>query len=97
MQAVPADRPSMLSSRLKALVIPTTHRMVSGMAIGAEPGRADLDAADDQHARGHDLRDQLGMRPQMADVVDQAREEQQRCRRPRRPTSRAVGAARTQR
>ncbi len=31
--AVPAESPSMLSSRLNALVIPTTHRMVSGMAI----------------------------------------------------------------
>ncbi len=29
MAAVPAERPSMLSRRLKALVIPTTHKMVN--------------------------------------------------------------------
>ena len=43
-----------------------------------EPGRFDLDAADDQHAGGQDLGDEFGVRPQMAEVVDQAGDEQDR-------------------
>ena len=78
MTAVPADRPSMLSSRLKALVMPTTHRMVSGMATSASQGVPIWTPLDDQHARGQDLGDQLGVRPQAAEIVDQARDEQQR-------------------
>ena len=34
-KATPAERPSMLSSRLKALVIPTTHTIVSATLSGS--------------------------------------------------------------
>ncbi len=38
MELTPADRPSMLSRRLKALVIPATHNTVTTASSPGDPG-----------------------------------------------------------
>ena len=43
-----------------------------------QPRRADLYASEEQSARGDNLRDQLGMRAQMPEIVNQTDDEQQR-------------------
>ena len=74
---MPADSPSMLSSRLKAFVMPTIHTSdnsdVDDDDAGDVSGRHQID-----HDSGHDgLHDELRRRTEMQDIVERAEPEHQ--------------------
>src|SRR5207244_1946930 len=67
---------SMLSSRLNAFVIPTSHRSPMPHARTA-PDELDLEAARDDDHRGGELRRELREDVQVPEVVDEAGREEE--------------------
>ena len=68
----------MLSSRLKAFVIPTSQRIASGHATIGVCDELDARPGDDDEHSGGELRAELRERRQRMDVVDQPRDEEHR-------------------
>ena len=78
MAASVAASPSMLSSRLKALVMPTSQTTASGTASQSRLDELDREAGGDGDRRRHDLGRELDERRQPHQVVDQPDDEEQR-------------------
>ena len=68
----------MLSSRLNAFVIPTSQRIPSGTAIQSVPTSSTVRPLQSDDRGRADLRAELGPRRERVEIVDEARQEEQR-------------------
>ena len=79
MIAMPDARPSMLSSRLMAFVMPINQKMASAMFSSTEPVQGRRQTVVDNERRSEDLSDQFLVRLDVNEVVDESDQKQETC------------------